>query len=267
LKSTREIINLRVLSVEEGKEIGFVQELLLNPQNGSVDFLLVKDEEWYYGLKALPFSAVQGIGEYALTVAGRGDLKGLAETAEAVALLEKNPRLIGLRVLSRKGRLLGRVREYYVDENSGKVRGCLLVPDGQDEASGIIGDKYICTFGREFLVVEDDADKNLMTEFPDGEAPVPQVEEKETTAPAVEQADHATETEEEVEEDPAEAEDSLKLFRERQRQYLLGKKLGITITSDDGEVIAEEGTVITGELIDKVTEAGKYILLTMNVRE
>ncbi len=267
MKSTREIINLRVLSVEEGKEIGFVHELLLNPQNGSIDFLLVKDGEWYYGLKALPFSAVQGIGEYALTVASSGDLKGLAETPDAVALLESNPRLIGLRVLSRKGRLLGRVREYYVDENSGKVRGCLLVPEGRDEAAGIIEDKYICTFGRELLVVEDDADKNLMTEFPGGEMPASQLEEKETAAPGAEPAGRAPETGEEVEEDSAEAEDSLKLFRERQRQYLIGKKLGITITSDDGEVIAEEGAVITGELIDRVTEAGKYILLTMNVRE
>ncbi len=267
MKSTREIINLRVLSVEEGKEIGFVQELLLNPQKGSVDFLLVKDGEWYYGLKALPFSAVQGIGEYALTVASRSDLKRLAETADAAALLENNPGLIGLRVLSRKGRLLGRVREYYVDENSGKVRGCQLVPDGQDKPSGIIEDKYICTFGREFLVVEDDADKNLMTEFPEGEAPVPQVEEKETAAPAAEPAGLAQETEEEVEEDSAEAVNSLKLFRERQRQYLIGKKLGITITSDDGTVIAEEGALVTDELIDRVTEAGKYILLTMNVRE
>ncbi len=54
------------------------------------------------------------------------------------------------------------------------------------------------------------------------------------------------------------------LFEQRQRQYLLGKKVTKTIFDSSGQVIVQEGEVITDQVIETVKEHGKLIELVMN---
>jgi uncharacterized protein YrrD len=60
--------------------------------------------------------------------------------------------------------------------------------------------------------------------------------------------------------------EAAKLFEARQRQYLTGRKVSKRIESELGEVIAEEGNIITEELLDKAKAAGKFPELSMNTR-
>jgi len=57
------------------------------------------------------------------------------------------------------------------------------------------------------------------------------------------------------------------LFEQRQRQYLVGKRVTKTIYTADGRVIANNGDVITDSLIDDVKAHGKLIELVMNYEE
>ena len=57
------------------------------------------------------------------------------------------------------------------------------------------------------------------------------------------------------------------LFEQRQRQYLAGKKVTKTIYSSDGQVIINNGDIITDQLIDEVKAHGKLIELVMNYEE
>jgi len=92
------------------------------------------------------------------------------------------------------------------------------------------------------------------------------------------QAEPETEPEEEPEpETPAEvpAEDkkeektlsAAELFEMRQRQYLVGKKVTKTIYAPDGQVLVNNGEIITNSLIDEVKAHGKLIELVMNYEE
>ncbi|MDP4093336.1 MAG: hypothetical protein Q8920_08245 [Bacillota bacterium] len=56
------------------------------------------------------------------------------------------------------------------------------------------------------------------------------------------------------------------LFEQRQRQYLKGRTATKTITDNSGSVLANEGTVISDDIIDAVKASGKMIELVMNNR-
>jgi len=62
------------------------------------------------------------------------------------------------------------------------------------------------------------------------------------------------------------ADDEAGLFEERQRRYLLGRKVTKTILDRKGEVIVEEGTEITESIIDTARREGKMVQLVMNNR-
>lgn len=259
MKSSQQILGLPVLSIEEGRQIGEVKHLVLNPQRGTVDFLLVEDGAWYLGLKVMPFEAVQGIGEFALTVAGRSSLSAVTECAGAVDLLEKDLRLPGIKVLSKKGRLVGTISEYFTEENTGEIMGCQLIPVNSEKPAGIIPKKLILTYGRDFLVVEEKVEEQLVSELSDED--VVKVDDREYAAQAVPGAAPQPPTDESR---PGEA---LKHFEEQQRQYLLGKKVTLRIVADNGEVVAEEGETITDETIERAKAADRYIQLTLNIRD
>lgn len=258
MKSSQQILGLPVLSIEEGKQIGEVKHLVLNPQRGTVDFLLVEDVAWYLGLKAMPFEAVQGIGEFALTVQGRSYLSAVTECAGAMDMLEKDLRLHGIKVLSKKGRLVGSISEYFINEISGKIMGCQLTTANGEKPAGIISEKFVLTYGHDFLVVEEGIEDKLVAELlEEDELPISDLgsisEAAENASPQVSK-----------DEKPGEA---LKHFEEQQRQYLLGKKVTMRIVDDNGEVVAEEGETITGETIERARVADRYIQLTLNIRD
>ena len=60
--------------------------------------------------------------------------------------------------------------------------------------------------------------------------------------------------------------DAAQLFEEKQRRYLLGKRVNRRITSADGSVIIEQGSEITEEILQRIREEDKMIELTMNLR-
>lgn len=278
VKSSQEILGLPILSIEEGKQIGSVRYLVLNPQWGNVEFLLVEDEKWYLGPKIMRFEAVQGIGETALTILNQSSLSTVAECAGAMDTLEKNLCLPGTKVLSNKGRFIGSVSEYYVNEQNGEITGCELIPVGGEKPAGIIPRNLILTYGSEFLVVEDGAGDKVVMELPEEKEAKTAAQEDKTSSNSARQTPKETKTaapdnkpatgaagqSPKTNEQPVEA---LKHFEEQQKQYILGKKVTMRIVGDNGEVVAEEGEAVTEEIIKRARATGKYIQLTLNTRD
>jgi len=261
VKSSQEILGLPVLSIEEGKQIGIVKDLVLNPERGTLDFVLVEDGKWLFGLKSIPFKEVQGIGEFALTVEGRSSLSVITECAEAVDLLRKNLRLTGLKVLSKKGRLVGSVSEYFIDESTGEIIGCQLIPVGGGEPSGIIHKESILTYGSDFLIVEEGVEEKLVAEIQEQNIVKNDLK---VDPPKIGLTPGATPQAPIEEKEPGE---TLKYFEEQQRQYLLGKIVTMQIIDDNGQVVVEEGEIITEETIERAIAANMYIQLTLNIRD
>ena len=55
MKKSQEIIGLPVFSVVDGREVGQVKDLVINPEEGVVEYVLVNGGSWYVGARVLPY--------------------------------------------------------------------------------------------------------------------------------------------------------------------------------------------------------------------
>ena len=257
MKKSVDILGLPIISITEGKEFGKAKALVINPATGAVAALAIDDGKWYLGAKLLPFSAITGVGEYAITIENSSSVTLYSDNQELEKLLIAEIEVIGTKVLTKTGRILGKVNEIIVDL-SGKITAC--------EVEGTNGDithlptERVLTFGKEVLIVSETdepiAQAAATVTAPKVEfvpiAPAPTAE----PAPApVKEAEAATET----------TDESGKKFDDKHRKFLLGKKANRRIETDNGMIIVEQGGEITEEVIQKAKLAGKFVELSMSI--
>ena len=251
MKKTQDIIGLPVFAIVDGREVGQVKDLVINPEEGSVEYLLVNGGNWYVGAKVLPYRAVTGIGAHAVTTESETLLTNLNESTNASVLLQRNIKVKGTRVLTKKGNLLGVVCEYELDENTGKITSLEFKPlDGEGETM-VIKANQVLTFGKDVLVVEDklgDLGAGRRSAAPQ-EKTGPEPEQPVTQPP-----------------DSSKESTAARLFVERQRQFLMGKRVGQEIRDDSGNVIIPEGVVIDEAVLDVAEAHGKLIELSQNIK-
>lgn len=258
MKKSVEIIGLPVISITEGRELGMSKSLLIDAPNGSVAAITIEDEDWYRGVKLLPYSSVIAIGEDAVTITNSENILTLEDAGDYEAMMDANIKIIGTKAITKSGTIQGKVVEIYIGDN-GKIDKCEI--EGRDGSLSEIVSEQISIFGKQVTVIDSDFEKKTeiiapvetpAVAAPKTEAPKPQVKEApKTEAPkavdaAAQMADKATE--------------------ERHRRFLLGKTVTKDIVSATGVVLAKTGDVVTEEILQKVKMANMFIDLSMNVK-
>lgn len=259
-----EIRGLDVFSIVDGYKVGKVRDLLINAASKSVDYLLVEIDNWYQGAYVIPFDMAVGIGRDAVMVETEAAVKNIIDDPQAVKLAESGIKLLGNRVLTRKGSIIGSISEFYINQDTGEVLGCELI-DQNRNVKGVIPTEITLTFGKDALIVGDDVcdymrselEQETIEEKPglaevdqtEPDASVPQAETKETEAD---------------EQDPPRSK-AADLFEQKQQEYLLGRQVKKDVTDDEGNIVIKKDSIITREMIDKAMLAGKFKELMMNV--
>lgn len=255
MKKTQQILGLPVIEVSTGNQLGTVAGIAVNPDQGSVECLLLEREKWYGEMRALPYSAVLGVGEFAVTILNRGDVFQVSSKPDLVSILERDVQVIKSGVMTRSGKYIGTVPEYVVDEQSGKIKGCQVA--SEDGGEFIVPGEKVLTYGSKFLIIEDGHEQYVVTELSEAK-PAAVKKEAPRTGPAPAAA---------VKEKAPAVSDPVEVFEARQRQYLAGKKATKRIVGTGGEIIVDAGAVVTEEIIEKALAMDKYIELTMNVSD
>ena len=304
MKKSIEIIGLPVISITEGRELGMSKTLLIDAKNGSIAAITIEDEDWYRGVKLLPYSSVIAIGEDAVTVTNSENILTLEDAGDYEAMMDANIKIIGTKAITKSGTIQGKVVEIYVGEN-GKIEKCEI--EGRDGSLSEISSEQISIFGKQVTVIDSDLEKKTEliapkapaaaveapkaeakpAEAPKSEAPkaepakveAPKAEEKDVkpaepkAAPAPAPAPKAEPKQEAKPAPKAEApkaDPSIqmadKATEERHRRFLLGKTVTRKITTDSGVVLVNEGDTVTEEVLQKVKIANKFIDLSMNVQ-
>ncbi|MFZ5647498.1 MAG: PRC-barrel domain-containing protein [Bacillota bacterium] len=253
MKKTQQILGLPVIEISTGNQLGNVSAIVINPEQGKVECLLLDREKWYGEMRSLPYGAVLGIGEFAVTVLNSSDVFPVSAKADLTAILEKDINVVKSGVMTKSGKYIGTVSEFVVDDKSGKVTGCEV--NAEDGGVFVVPGEKVITYGSRFLVIEDGH----------GDYVVKELSEAKTTSVVKDPVSPLQPENEKVK--GLTSGDPVEVFEARQRQYLAGKKATRKITAPGGQVIVEEGEVITGEIIEKALAADKYIELTMNVSD
>jgi uncharacterized protein YrrD len=243
MKRTQDIVGLSVFSVIDGRQVGQVKDLVINPEEGKVDYLLVSDGSWYIGARVLPFDKVMGIGDHAVTTESQSNITSIADAARANDLLQRNVELKNSRLLTDKGDIIGKVNEYELDENSGAITRLYYE---RAEGAGVeeLDAEQVLTYGADVVVV-----KYLSVTPEDAGSPVKDAVEASSPSPAA-----------------AGEPDGAALFKKRQREYLTGKKAIRDLRGSDGQIIIAEGTIITEALIDLVEQQDRFVELSQIVK-
>lgn len=293
MKKSIEIIGLPVISITEGRELGMSKTLLIDAKNGSIAAITIEDEDWYRGVKLLPYSSVIAIGEDAVTVTNSENILTLEDAGDYEAMMDANIKIIGTKAITKSGTIQGKVVEIYVGEN-GKIEKCEI--EGRDGSLSEISSDQISIFGKQVTVIDSDLEKKTEIVAPNAPAAAveaPKAEAKPAEAPKAEPVKEAPKAEEK-EAKPAEpkaapapkaepkpapkaeakpepkADPSIqmadKATEERHRRFLLGKTVTRKITTDSGIVLVNEGDTVTEEVLQKVKIANKFIDLSMNVQ-
>ncbi len=300
MKKSIEIIGLPVISITEGRELGMSKTLLIDAKNGTIAAITIEDEDWYRGVKLLPYSSVIAIGEDAVTVTNSENILTLEDAGDYEAMMDANIKIIGTKAITKSGTIQGKVVEIYVGDN-GKIEKCEI--EARDGSLSEITSDQISIFGKQVTVIDSDLEKKtelIAPKAPAEAVAAPKAEEK----PAAEPKAEAPKAEPKQEAKPAEpkaapapapapkaepkqeakpapkaepakaeapkADPSIqmadKATEERHRRFLLGKTVTRKITTDSGVVLVNEGDTVTEEVLQKVKIANKFIDLSMNVQ-
>ena len=298
MKKSIEIIGLPVISITEGRELGMSKTLLIDSKNGTIAAITIEDEDWYRGVKLLPYSSVIAIGEDAVTVTNSENILTLEDAGDYEAMMDANIKIIGTKAITKSGTIQGKVVEIYVGDN-GKIEKCEI--EARDGSLSEITSDQISIFGKQVTVIDSDLEKKTeliapkapaeAVAAPKAEAPkaepakaeAPKAEPKQEAKPAEPKAVPAPAPKAEPKQEakpapkaePAKAEAPKadpsiqmadKATEERHRRFLLGKTVTRKITTDSGVVLVNEGDTVTEEVLQKVKIANKFIDLSMNVQ-
>ena len=300
MKTSAEILGLPVISITEGRELGMSKTLLIDAKNGAVAAITIEDDDWYRGVKLIPYDSVIAVGADAITITNSENILTLEDAVDFENLLDENVRIIGTKAITKAGTIQGSVSEIYIGDD-GKVVQC-EISDPQGNFLDNISAEQISIFGKQVTVIDsgsvaatappampaaetpaapafEAAPPVEATPEPAPETPavpdMPAAEPMEEPAPES-VAEPVAETPAEVPapepaaapeaaEDPAEKA-AAKATEDRHRRFLLNKKASRRITTDTGVVIVEAGGDITEEVLQKAKLANKIIELSMNVQ-
>ena len=305
MKTSTEILGLPVISITEGRELGMSKTLLIDAKNGAVAAITIEDDDWYRGVKLIPFESVIAVGADAITITNSENILTLEDAVDFENLLDENVRIIGTKAITKAGTIQGSVSEIYIGDD-GKVVQC-EISDPQGNFLDNISAEQISIFGKQVTVIDSGSVAATAPPampaaetpaapafeaappvaepaaepapepapetpaFPDMPAAEPMEEPApESVAEPVAETPAAAPAPEpaaapEAAEDPAEKA-AAKATEDRHRRFLLNKKASRRITTDTGVVIVEAGGDITEEVLQKAKLANKIIELSMNVQ-
>ncbi|RBP04296.1 PRC-barrel domain-containing protein [Rossellomorea aquimaris] len=245
MKKSAEMKALPIISISDGSEIGRVKSLVINPEKGSVDFLTIEHEDWQVSVKAIPFKKVVGIGEYAVTVENENAVIDLNEIPIANQLVNKKIKINDTRVMTRKGQMIGSIQEFYVDDETGAIVSLEL--NAQDNTF-FLGTEHVLTFGKDIIIVNEDAAEYFKGSFDQLVSPEPVFEEEPLP---LQPQPHGLET-----------------IKTKQTQLLTGKRVIEDIYNLEGNLLIAKGSSLTEADIKAAQDAGPsvFVDLTMNIK-
>jgi sporulation protein YlmC with PRC-barrel domain len=166
---------LPVITMAEGKQVGRVDDLVIDPERKAVGWLrLHSGGMGILGGERLWVStaAVHAMGEDVVTINAEADARTPEEAPEALALVKAKREIIGNKVITENGERLGEVRDYEFNPDTFALTS-LTVPPGMNvvgEILTIAGDK-ILTIGEDVIVVAADVVMRLMATADSGNQP------------------------------------------------------------------------------------------------
>ncbi len=157
MKKSAEILGLPIISITEGRELGTSKTLLIDAKKGIVAAITIEDDEWYRGVKLIPYDAVIAIGDDAITIVHSENILRYNEVGDYETMLDENIRVLGTKAITKNGSIQGKITEILIGDD-GKIEKC-EVTAGDGTVSEINADQ-ISIFGKQVTMIDPAAKNN-----------------------------------------------------------------------------------------------------------
>lgn len=161
MKKTQEVLGLPVISICDGIEVGRVKGIIINAEKGAVDYIVVDSGVQMLDTRVINTGNLLGIGEHAVTVENESAMDDLGKVPAAQELLQKNIQVKGTKVLTKKGRLVGKTGDIYIDPDSCNIVGLEFISNSVQDKVRLIPRDCVITFGKDLVIVEEDVESRL----------------------------------------------------------------------------------------------------------
>ena len=150
MKKRREVINLPVIDLNQGKMLGRVVELAVNTENRKIEALEIGERALLKTKTVLlPFNLIHSIGSDAVTVSLNNDT---AADSQAESKPETGRRLTDMKVITVDGTLLGSVADYSFSLNDASLADLYIYMD-KPRNQLVIPVETVENFGQDFIIV------------------------------------------------------------------------------------------------------------------
>ena len=151
MKKSAEILGLPIISITEGRELGTSKTLLIDAKKGLVAAITIEDEEWYRGVKLIPYDAVIAIGDDAITIVHSENILRYNEAGDYETMLDENIRVLGTKAITKNGTIQGKVTEILIGDD-GKIEKCEVTAN--DGTVSEINADQISIFGKQVTMID-----------------------------------------------------------------------------------------------------------------
>lgn len=118
----KDVIGLKVITLEHGQIIEDIDELVYDPQDTKVKALVVDEGGWFSDAKVILFEDIQTIGKDAVIISSAAVIKKASDVTERVHRIIKNDNYLTTnKVITEDGTDLGHVSDIYFDQQTGNV--------------------------------------------------------------------------------------------------------------------------------------------------
>ncbi|MGI5901420.1 MAG: PRC-barrel domain-containing protein [Desulfitobacteriia bacterium] len=158
--SSRKFLSLPIISVREGRQLGFVRNIVINPKTKTVAALIVDPRRFFKEQRIIPFNRVVNIGENAITINTESQVERAANLPDILQLIKEKVALIGIKVLTEKGKKIGVVDEFYINIPEGTIS----IIDISTRAFNLkvrLKAEEIITMGADVLIVAEDCEQRM----------------------------------------------------------------------------------------------------------
>lgn len=151
------LLDMPVFSINEAEAIGVVKNIIIDPVEKCLLALAVDKRGWYHDVRVIPAAKIRSIGEDVINIDEKQSAQRAVNLPRIVENMHKPCSLVGSRIISDDGHLLGKVERFYLERESGRISR-LDIAGGP--LSGLwaghtsVPASFIITIGAEAVVVE-----------------------------------------------------------------------------------------------------------------
>lgn len=152
----KEVKGLAAVTMAEGRKVGSIDELVLDPQQKRVRWLRIRDRDLTRKRRWVPVQAIHALGQHAVTINAEADVRPSAEASEAEELAKTKQIMVDSKAVTESGEYLGKVDDYeFSDETFALTR--VFVPTRRFGQTMTIPADQVLTIGRDVTILKTDA--------------------------------------------------------------------------------------------------------------